>query len=152
MARRKRRKKPRLGSGKRFRKLVKKFKKGRRRKGKRKGIKSPRGLAAYIGRKKYGKRRFQKMAARGKRRRNPIKRGALLGSAVREDLLQSFAEGAFNEAWEEWEDQDKADRAARIEYNKLNKKSDKALIKYAFEAWPEMAEKYLGHPGEWGML
>ena len=48
------RKRPKLGSGKRFKALVK-------------GGKSP-ALAAYIGRKKYGKAKFQKMAAAGRRR------------------------------------------------------------------------------------
>lgn len=47
--------KPKLGSGKRFKALSKKV-----------GSKA---LAAWIGRKKYGKARFQKMAARGKKRR-----------------------------------------------------------------------------------
>jgi hypothetical protein len=48
--------KPRLGSGKRFKALTRK-----------KGV-SP-ALAAYIGRKKYGKAKFQKMAAAGRRRK-----------------------------------------------------------------------------------
>lgn len=58
--------KPKLGSGKRFSKL-----KGSlaRRRGKGK-VSSPGGLAAYIGRKKYGKARFQKMAAKGRKRRS----------------------------------------------------------------------------------
>lgn len=58
--------KPKLGSGKRFAKL-----KGNlaRRRGKNK-VSSPGGLAAYIGRKKYGKAKFQKMAARGRKRRS----------------------------------------------------------------------------------
>ena len=47
--------KAKLGSGKRFRSLSKKV--GSKR------------LAAWIGRKKYGKRRFQKMAAAGRKRR-----------------------------------------------------------------------------------
>lgn len=34
----------------------------------RKGVRNPGGLAAKIGRKKYGKRRFAKMAAAGRRR------------------------------------------------------------------------------------
>ena len=49
----------RLGSGARFRSLTRKLS--------RKGVKNPRALAAYIGRKKYGKSRFQKLAARGRR-------------------------------------------------------------------------------------
>lgn len=44
--------KPKLGSGARFRKLSKK-------------VGSP-ALAAWIGRKKYGKRKFQKLAKAGK--------------------------------------------------------------------------------------
>lgn len=32
-----------------------------------KGAKSPGGLAAYIGREKYGKGKFQKMAAKGRK-------------------------------------------------------------------------------------
>tara|TARA_R110002020_G_scaffold260390_1_gene474637 strand:+ start:1842 stop:2033 length:192 start_codon:yes stop_codon:yes gene_type:complete len=46
--------KGKLGSGKRFSKLAKRV-----------GSKA---LAAYIGRKKYGKKKFQKLAEAGKRR------------------------------------------------------------------------------------
>lgn len=53
-------KKPKLGSGARFKALAAKLK------GK-KGIFSPKGLAAYIGRKKYGKKRFQGLAAKGRK-------------------------------------------------------------------------------------
>lgn len=51
-------KRPKLGSGERFDALVGALKK--------KGVKSPAGLAASIGRKKLGKPRFQKLAAKGK--------------------------------------------------------------------------------------
>jgi hypothetical protein len=51
----------RVGGGGRFAKLKKKLS--------RKGIRNPGALAASIGRKKYGKRRFQKMAAKGRKRR-----------------------------------------------------------------------------------
>ena len=54
--------KPKLGSGKRFKSLTKKLKK--------KGAKNPKALAAYIGRKKYGKKKFQKLASKGKRRKS----------------------------------------------------------------------------------
>ncbi|MEM4168039.1 MAG: hypothetical protein QXW98_06320 [Candidatus Caldarchaeum sp.] len=47
-----------FGSGQRFRALVEKLK--------RRGVKDPEALAAWIGRKKYGKRRFQQLAAKGK--------------------------------------------------------------------------------------
>jgi hypothetical protein len=47
--------KAKLGTGARFKAL------------RRKGISA--GLAAYIGRKKYGKKRFAKLAARGRKRR-----------------------------------------------------------------------------------
>jgi hypothetical protein len=53
--------KPRLGSGKRFAALKRKLA--------RRGVKNPGALAAFIGRKKYGKRRFQKLAAAGRRRK-----------------------------------------------------------------------------------
>lgn len=55
-------KKPKLGSGKRFAQLKKKLS------GK-KGVTNPGALAAHIGRKKYGKKKFQKLAAKGRRRR-----------------------------------------------------------------------------------
>jgi len=55
-------KKTKPGSGKRFKSLVKQLKK-------RKGIKNPAALAAYIGRKKYGKARFQRMALAGRKRK-----------------------------------------------------------------------------------
>lgn len=50
--------KPKLGSGKRFDQLEHKLDK--------KGVKNPGALAAYIGRKKYGAKKFNKLAAKGK--------------------------------------------------------------------------------------
>jgi len=50
-----------VGTGVRFRKLVAALRK--------RGAKNPKALAAWIGRKKYGKKRFQKMAARGRSRK-----------------------------------------------------------------------------------
>jgi len=50
--------KGKLGAGSRFKQL-----KGNLAK---RGAKSPGALAAWIGRRKYGKKRFQKMAAAGK--------------------------------------------------------------------------------------
>lgn len=51
--------KARLGSGRRFKSLE-----GRLR---RRGARNPRALAAYIGRKKYGKKRFAKLSRKGRR-------------------------------------------------------------------------------------
>lgn len=48
-----------LGGGGRFKKLVAKLKN-------KKGITNPGALAASIGRKKYGKSKFQSLAAKGK--------------------------------------------------------------------------------------
>jgi hypothetical protein len=56
----KRAKKPKLGSGARFKKL-----KGQLAK---KGASNPGALAAYIGRKKYGKKKFQSLSAKGRKR------------------------------------------------------------------------------------
>lgn len=53
--------KPKLGSGARFRKLTEELA--------RKGAKDPAALAASIGRAKYGKARFQRMAQAGRKRR-----------------------------------------------------------------------------------
>jgi hypothetical protein len=53
-------KKPALGSGKRFAALKKKLAA--------KGAKNPGAIAASIGMKKYGKKRFLAMAAAGKKR------------------------------------------------------------------------------------
>lgn len=50
----------RPGGGGRFQKLKKELAG--------KGVKDPSALAASIGRKKYGKKQFQKMAATGKKR------------------------------------------------------------------------------------
>lgn len=50
--------KPKLGTGERFAKLKGKLAK--------KGVKDPGALAAWIGRKKLGKGKFQKLAAKGK--------------------------------------------------------------------------------------
>tara|TARA_R110002020_G_scaffold449253_2_gene662311 strand:- start:5487 stop:5657 length:171 start_codon:yes stop_codon:yes gene_type:complete len=52
--------KAKLGSGKRFSTLAKKLDK--------QGVRDPKALAAHIGRKKYGKQKFQKLAAAGRRR------------------------------------------------------------------------------------
>ena len=53
-------KKPKLGSGARFKALKGKLAK--------KGAKNPGALAAWIGRKKYGKAKFQKLAAKGRKK------------------------------------------------------------------------------------
>jgi len=45
------------------------FKKLKAQLAKKKGIKNPGAVAAWIGRKKYGKAKFQKMAARGRRKK-----------------------------------------------------------------------------------
>jgi hypothetical protein len=47
-----------VGGGGRFKKLVAELSK--------KGAEDPKALAAAIGRRKYGKKRFQEMAAKGK--------------------------------------------------------------------------------------
>ena len=54
-------KKPKLGTGKRFAQLKSKL-------GARKGVTNPGALAAYIGRKKYGAKKFGKLSARGRKR------------------------------------------------------------------------------------
>jgi len=51
--------KPKLGSGGRFKQLTNKLRK--------KGARSPERLAAWIGRKKYGKKRFQQLSRMGKK-------------------------------------------------------------------------------------
>jgi len=51
-------KKPELGSGKRYQMLIASLRS--------KGADDPRALAAWIGRKKYGKEKFQQLAAKGK--------------------------------------------------------------------------------------
>jgi hypothetical protein len=50
-------KKPKLGTGKRFAALTKSLAA--------KGAEDPGALAAYIGREKFGKKKFQKLAAKG---------------------------------------------------------------------------------------
>ena len=55
-------KKPKLGTGKRFKDLASKLKK--------KGAKDPKALAAYIGRKKYGPKKMTAMAKKGRKRRS----------------------------------------------------------------------------------
>ena len=51
--------KPRLGSGARFSALTNELAS--------KGATNPKALAAYIGRKKYGKKKFQSLSAKGKK-------------------------------------------------------------------------------------
>ena len=53
-------KKPPLGTGERFGNLVKSLAA--------KGAENPDALAAWIGRKKYGKKKFQQLAVAGRRR------------------------------------------------------------------------------------
>ena len=55
------RRKPKLGTGKRFASLKRKLA--------RKGVSDPAALAAYIGRKKYGKKKMAKLAAKGRRKK-----------------------------------------------------------------------------------
>lgn len=52
--------KGKLGSGARFKQLSGSLKK--------RGVKNPKALAAWIGRKKYGKARYAKMSAAGRKR------------------------------------------------------------------------------------
>jgi hypothetical protein len=52
--------KPKLGSGGRFRQLEANL-------AKKPGIKNPAAVAASIGRKKYGKKRFAKLSAKGRK-------------------------------------------------------------------------------------
>lgn len=54
-------KKPKLGTGERFKKLKGKLSK--------KGVKDPGALAAWIGRKKYGPAKMAKMAAAGRKKK-----------------------------------------------------------------------------------
>ena len=53
-------KKPKLGTGERFKALEGKL-------SQRKGVQDPGALAAYIGRKKYGAKKFQSLAAKGRK-------------------------------------------------------------------------------------
>ena len=53
--------KAKLGSGARFKALKTKLA--------RQGASNPGGLAAYIGREKYGKEKFQKLASTGRKRK-----------------------------------------------------------------------------------
>lgn len=53
--------KAKLGSGKRFRSVAAKARAS--------GARDPNAVAASAGRRKYGKKRFQKLAAAGRRRR-----------------------------------------------------------------------------------
>jgi hypothetical protein len=57
----KQKKKPPLGTGERFKQLKSELKK--------KGVKNPSALAAWIGRKKYGSEKFQKLAAAGRKKK-----------------------------------------------------------------------------------
>ena len=54
--------KPKLGSGARFKALTAQLKK--------RGAKNPKALAAYIGRKKYGPKKMAAMAKKGRKRKS----------------------------------------------------------------------------------
>ena len=60
----KKKRKPPLGSGKRFKQLVGKLKKRSPK------VKDPKALAAFIGRKKYGAKKMARMAAKGRQRKS----------------------------------------------------------------------------------
>ena len=64
-------KKAKLGSGKRFKSLVKKLKskKGKTRTGKSRKVKSPKKLAAWIMWRKYGKKGGKRLIKMGKRKK-----------------------------------------------------------------------------------
>jgi hypothetical protein len=55
-------KKPKLGSGARFKKLTSELEK--------KGAKKPKALAAWIGRRKYGAKKMTTMAVKGRKRKS----------------------------------------------------------------------------------
>ena len=57
----KKKRKPKLGSGARFKTLTSKLKK--------RGAKDSKALAAWIGRNKYGKKKMASMAKKGRKRR-----------------------------------------------------------------------------------
>jgi hypothetical protein len=54
-------KKPKLGTGKRFKSLKQKL-------ARKKGVSNPGALAAAIGRKKFGKKKFAKLSAKGRKK------------------------------------------------------------------------------------
>ena len=58
----KKKRKPKLGSGARFKKLTSQLKGG--------GDKNSEALAAWIGRKKYGKKKMASMAKKGRKRKS----------------------------------------------------------------------------------
>jgi hypothetical protein len=58
----KKKRKPKLGSGARFKALTTQLKK--------RGAKNPKALAAFIGRKKYGPKKMTAMAKKGRKRRS----------------------------------------------------------------------------------
>jgi hypothetical protein len=60
------RKQPKLGSGKRFASLEMSFA--------HRGVRSPGGLAAWIGRRKYGSKRFASLSVGGRRRSKRLRR------------------------------------------------------------------------------
>lgn len=62
MAIKKKKKLPKLGSGARFKSLKEKL-------AKKKGVSNPGALAAYIGRKKLGAKKFNSLAKKGKARK-----------------------------------------------------------------------------------
>lgn len=55
-------KKPPLGTGERFKQLTAQLRK--------RGVKNPEALAAWIGRQKLGKKRFQELAAKGRKKKS----------------------------------------------------------------------------------
>ena len=83
---------PRLGSGKRFAALERKL-------AARGDVSDPRAVAAAIGRRKYGKAEFQKLAARGRKAKNPrsFKRGDRVVVTKKDGLTPKGTEGTFHQ-------------------------------------------------------
>jgi len=76
MARRKKYKpRGKLGSGSRFKRLTKELasRRGKTRTGKSRKVRNPQALAAWIGRKKYGKKKMAKLAAAGRKKKRKKK-------------------------------------------------------------------------------
>lgn len=91
-------KKPKLGTGKRFANLKKKLGK--------KGAKNPGALAAWIGRKKYGKKRFSNLSHHENAEADPAE--------LTEDHVQAIYTHAYGvDAWAALDESSRADKALR---------------------------------------
>lgn len=89
-----------------------------------------------------------------KRRTKKSKVVSLISMKERRKFIDKFVDGMIAEEQEDSGDRYNtvAERIANRWYKKFEKMSDKALIKFAYREWEELAESIFGSKAEWAGL